>query len=61
VGPTLRGFRFLDFKVYEDPTHKQNEIRNAELRNGNRVWAQQFRVLAFGKAKELGAYVTSMS
>jgi hypothetical protein len=66
VGPTLRGFGVRDFGVqnfgvYEHLTHKQNEIRNVELRNEIRVWAQQFRVSVFGKAKELRIYVTSKS
>jgi hypothetical protein len=67
VGPTLRGFtgsngfRVRNFGVYEHLTHKQNEIRNVELRNEIRVWAQQFRVSVFGKAKELHIYVTSKS
>jgi hypothetical protein len=61
VGPALRGFGVWDFGVYEHPMHKQNEIRNAKLRNVIRVWAQQFRVSVFGKAKELCAYVTSKS
>jgi hypothetical protein len=50
-----------NFGVYEHLTHKQNEIRNVELRNEIRVWAQQFWVSVFGKAKELRIYVTSKS
>jgi hypothetical protein len=61
VGPTFRGFRVRNFGVYEHLTHKQNEIRNVELQNEIRVWAQQFWVLVFGKAKELRIYVTSKS
>jgi hypothetical protein len=61
VGPTLRGFEVRNFGVNKHLTHKQNEIRNVELRNEIRVWAQQFWVLVFGKAKELHIYVTSKS
>jgi hypothetical protein len=45
------GTGFRGFGVYEHLMHKQNEIGNVELRNEIRVWAQQFRVSVFGKAR----------
>jgi hypothetical protein len=60
VGLALQGFGVRNFGVYEHLMHKQNEIRNAKLRKEIRVWAQQFQVSVFGKAKELLIYVTSM-
>jgi hypothetical protein len=61
MGPALRGFGVQNFGVYEHLTHKQKEIGNVELRNEIRVWAKQFQVSAFGKAKELRLYITSKS
>jgi hypothetical protein len=61
MGPTLWGFEVQKFGVYKHLTHKQKEIGNVELRNAIRVWAQKFRVSAFGKAKELRLYITSQS